>query len=379
MFIHWGLYSIPGRGEWLLYQENIPLEEYSRLADEFVPEAYDPDLWVATARDAGMKYMVLTTRHHDGFCLFDSGASDFTAPKSACGRDLIAEFAEACHRADMPLGLYYSLVDWRFPKVLPQHLVQADDTYTEMIEQAHAQVRELCTNYGKVDVLWYDMLRPHDRDLWRSEELNAMARRLQPDIVINNRAGPDEDFGTPENVIVPGARAWEACYTMNDTWGYAKYDRNYKTPMEIIRLLASCVAQDGNFLLNVGPEPDGRFPEAAVERLQAVGRWMRVNGEAIYGAGSSAVGAPAVAWSTGVGNTVYMLVERWPGSTLAFAWCGSKVVSAEMLADGRTARIEQEGDRVWLHGLPDEPPDPYMDVVKVTFDGRPQPSSPPYG
>ena len=379
MFIHWGLYAIPGRGEWLLYQEHIPVEEYACLAESFDPAMYDPSEWVAVARDAGMKYMVLTTRHHDGFCLFDSDVSDFTAPKTACGRDLVGEFAEACHNAGMRLGFYYSLVDWRFPGVLPYRVARPGPEHAAMVEQTHAQVRELCTRYGTVDIMWYDMMHPGDAAMWRSEELNAMVRELQPEIIINNRAGLDEDFGTPENVVRPDSRPWEACYTMNDTWGHAPYDRNYKPPGELVRLLVSCVAQGGNLLLNVGPDADGRFPVEAVENLRQVGRWMRANGESIYGAGPSPVVAPAVGWSARVGEAAYLFVQRWPGSTLPFAWCGSKVRSARVLSTGQEARIEQQGDRVWLHGLPAYPPDPYVSVVKLVTDGPLRGSDPAYG
>jgi len=284
MFIHWGLYSMPGRGEWIMYQEHIPNEEYAKLAEQFRPRHFNARDWVSMAQDAGMRYMVLTTRHHDGFCLFDSQVSEFTAPKTAARRDFIAEYAEACHAArGARMGFYYSLEDWRFAGQLPHLPMKTDSEYEPMVEQAHAQVRELCSNYGKVDVLWYDGGFPSH--VWRARELNAMVRSLQPDIIMDDRAGIPEDFGTPENVVIPQASPWEACYTMNDSWGYASGDLNYKTPATLLRLLASCVAQDGNFLLNVGPDAEGRFPSEAVTRLRAIGQWMRVNGEAPRGAG----------------------------------------------------------------------------------------------
>ena len=267
MFIHWGVYSIPSRGEWVLYQEHMTNDEYARLADEFDPRSYRPAEWVKLAADAGMKYVVLTTRHHDGFCLFDSKVSDFTAPKTAAGRDLIAEFAEACHSAGMRMGFYYSLVDWRFPGILPPGTKPYLKDWEPMVEQAHAQVREILTNYGKVDILWYDGCNPHDPDFWRSQELNAMARDLQPDIIINNRAALPADYGTPENRVIAEQRPWEACYTMNDSWGNCATDRNYKSPKELLHLLISCVSQSGNLLLNVGPDRDGVVPAEATERL----------------------------------------------------------------------------------------------------------------
>lgn len=378
MFIHWGLYSIPGRGEWMLYQEHISIKEYSKLADEFNPKDFHPEEWVALAKAAGMKYIIITTRHHDGFCLFDSKVSDFTAPKSAAGRDFIAEFVKACRDADMPFGFYYSLVDWRFPGTIPHGTRENDSVYKKMVKQAHSQIRELLTNYGKVDILWYDMLMPYDPVLWRSEELNAMVRKLQPDILINDRAGVPGDFTTPENTVSAQAGPWESCYSMNRTWGYARYDLNYKSVNELLRLLASCASQNGNFLLNVAPDGNGRIPIETTKRLYSIGKWMKVNGKAIYGAGSSPVVAPNLGLETRVGDKVYLLVQRWPGSTVPFAWCGSRVKSAVLLATGDQARIEQKDDRVWLHDLPEYPPDPYLNVIELSFYDEPKASNPPY-
>ena len=369
MFIHFGLYSLEGRGEWIMFYEHIPAEEYRRLADRFHPEHFNAREWVAVAQDAGMRYLVITTRHHDGFCLFDSAVSDFTAPKSAARRDLIAQFAEACHDLGMKLGFYYSLMDWRFPGLVPSGTRHPDEVYLPMVEQAHAQVRELMTGYGKVDVLWYDGCSPHDPKLWRSDELNAMARKLQPGIIINNRAGTPEDYGTPENVVVAESRPWEACYTMNETWGYAEGDRNWKSVNQLLYLLASCVSQGGNLLLNVGPDGEGRFSREAVDRLREVGRWLRRNGDAIYGAGRSNVSAPSLGWGTARGNRAYLIVLRWPGSTLPFAWCDRNIVSARLLADGRPVAVRQEGDRVWLTGLPQYAPEPYLAVIEMNLAG----------
>lgn len=378
MFIHFGVYSLSGHGEWDYYYEHIPKDEYTRLADRFVPERYNPREWVRIAQDAGMRYMVMVTRHHDGYCLYDSKVSDFTSTKCAAKRDFIAEYADACHEAGMRMGLYYSLVDWRFPAALFNIPRQADEVYAPMVNQAHAQVREILTNYGKVDILWYDMSVPNGADLWRSEELNAMARKLQPGILINNRAGTLEDFGTPENTIVPEKRPWEACYTMNETWGYAEGDRNWKSANQLIYVLATCASGGGNLLLNIGPEPDGRFPREAVDRLRQVGAWMRTNGDAIYGAKPSPVTAPALGWGTQAKGKVYLIILRWPGSTVPFAWCANKVLKAKLLATGQEARIEQKDDRVWLHGFPEYPPDALPSVVELTLDGEPRAAVPSF-
>ena len=324
-----------------------------------------------------MKYVVLTTRHHDGFCLFDSKVSDFTAPKTAAGRDLIAEYAQACHDLGMRMGFYYSLEDWRFPGQLPHLPIKEDRSiYQPMAEQAHAQVRELMTNYGAVDILWYDGNFPSD--VWRPEELNAMVRELQPEIIINNRSGPDEDFGTPENQIYALERPWEACYTMNDSWGYAAWDRNYKPVTELLHLLTTCCSGGGNLLLNVGPDAEGRIPAEAVDRLRIIGDWMRTNGEAIYGTVRSPVPAPAVGMTARKGNKVFIYVWRWPGVTLPLGWVGSRVVRASVLGCDRDLRIRQDGDRAWIDGLPQYPPDPNMSVIALEFDGDPEMSSPPY-
>ncbi|NLP11793.1 alpha-L-fucosidase [bacterium] len=378
MFIHWGLYSILGRGEWVLYQEHIPFSEYEQLADRFNPQQYDPNEWVALAKQAGMKYLVLTTRHHDGFCLFDSKVSPFTSAKTAAGRDLIAEFASACHAAGMRMGFYYSLQDWRFPNVTPHGRMISQQTLQPLVDQAFAQIRELLTQYGTVDILWFDCMWPHDVQRWRAQELIDMARSLQPNILINDRAGLPADFATPENAIVAQSRPWESCFCMNRSWGYAPYDRNYKPVHEVLRMLASCTSQNGNLLLNVSPDANGRIPVEQVEILRQVGRWMQLHGRAIYGARPSPVVAPNLGMESRVGDKVYLLIQRWPGSTVPFAWCGSKVRQARLLATGQLARVEQKADRVWLHDLPAYPPDPYLNVIELSFTGVPQASDPAY-
>jgi alpha-L-fucosidase len=377
MFIHWGLYSIAGRGEWIYYQEHWDTDEYAKLADQFNPQHFDARDWVKMAQDAGMKYMVLTTRHHDGFCLYDSDVSDFTAPKTAAGRDFIEEYVDACNDLGMRIGFYYSLGDWRFPGVIPHGQIEEDRSiYEPLVNQAHAQIRELMTNYGKVDILWYDGGWPGD--IWRPEELNGMARSLQPNIIINDRSGTAEDYGTPENEIKPMARPWEACYTMNDSWGYALWDLNYKSTTEILHLLSTCTSNGGNLLLNVGPDADGRFPDLAVDRLRNIGQWMQTHGDAIYGVEPSPVVANAMGYTARSGNTVYIHVWRWPGRELPIGWCGSQVARAHVLGSDARVSIRQEGDRVWLTGLPEYPPDMNMSVIALEFDEPPKKATPAY-
>ena len=378
MFIHWGVYSTEGRGEWIMYQEHIPYPEYRNLAGNFQPKTYDPAKWVALAKEAGMKYVVLTTRHHDGYCLFDSKVSDFTTVKVGPGRDLVAEFATACHKAGMKMGFYYSLTDWHFPGILPQGYPRSPEIMNPMVQQAHDQVKELLSNYGKVDILWFDGMTPGDTTTWRSGELIRMARKLQPDILINDRAGTSGDFVTPENVVAANNKPWESCYAMNRTWGYAPNDLNYKPVAELIRLLTSCASQGGNFLLNVSPDANGEIPKQQAESLQEIGKWMKVHGVTVYQAGPSPIVVANLGFQCRVGDKVYLLIQRWPGSVLPFAWCGSVVKSARILTTGQPLQIEQKEDRVWLRGLPVNPPDPYMNVVELSFDGAPKASSPAY-
>jgi alpha-L-fucosidase len=366
MFIHWGVYSIPARGEWVMHVEKIPAEQYAPLAQQFNPRKYDPDEWVALAKAAGMRYIVLTSRHHDGYSLFDSKVSDFTAPKTAAGRDLIREYVRACHKARMKVGFYYSLLDWRWPAYWagPE---KDPDGWRKLVEYVHAQVRELCTNYGKIDILWYDGAWPHSAEAWQSAKLNAMVRKLQPHIIINNRSQLPEDLDTPEQHITssdPG-RAWESCMTMNDHWGYCAGDDNWKSATQLIRNLVHCVSGGGNYLLNVGPKRDGTIPAESVKRLKEIGAWMKVNGESIYGCSRAPFGGGTAGPTTAKGNTVYLHVYYWPGEEICIPDVKPRVKSARILATGKQAQAVQEGDRLCLRGLPPKPPSPHDSVLAL--------------
>lgn len=294
MFIHWGLYSLLGRGEWVRFQERIPAAEYAALADEFAPRFYDPRAWARLAREAGMRYMVLTAKHHDGFCLFDSKQTNFSSVKTAARRDLVAEYVAACREEGLGVGLYFTLKDWTFPAYFRGP--DADPSgWAEMVAFIHAQVRELMTQYGSIDILWYDggddanfrwAWAGRTDEVWRSAELNAMARSCQPGILINDRSGLPEDFGTPEQEIPTSAgagRMEEACITLNNNWGFNPGDQEWKSPVRVLSQLVACAARGNNYLLNVGPDPNGVVPQPAVDCLQAVGAWMKRHGEAIYG------------------------------------------------------------------------------------------------
>jgi len=374
LFIHWGVYSIPARGEWVRYVERIPASEYERLAWKFNPKRYSPEEWVELAQEAGMRYMVLTTRHHDGYSLFDSQVSDFTAAKTAARRDLVEKYVEACRKKGMRIGFYYSLLDWRYRSYFdgPQ---KDPEGWTKFREYVHAQVRELCTNYGKIDVLWYDGAWPWSPEDWKSAELNAMVRRLQPDILINNRSGLPEDFGTPEQKIEPSSdvnRWWETCMTMNDNWGYSAADRNWKSVEQLVMNLVQCARDGGNYLLNVGPKPDGTIPVPSVRRLKEIGGWMRVNGESIYGSERCHQFSSMVGLTTAKGTTAYHHVFRWPGREITISGVRNKVLSAQLLATGRRIRVEQNQDRVFFKDLPKKAPDPIDSVLRMELDGRPE-------
>lgn len=372
MFIHWGLYSILKRGEWVMFFERIPKAEYAKLAFKFKPARFNANEWVALAKNSGMRYMVLTTRHHDGFCLWDSQVSDFTSVKTAAKRDFIAEFVEACRKAGMRIGFYYSLLDWRWPEYWDGPSKNPEG-WAKFREYVHMQVRELMANYGKIDVLWYDGAWPYRAEDWQSERLNSMVRSLQPDIIINNRSGVPEDFETPEQHIRYYDRPWESCVTIDESWwGYHSGDKHLKSPLEIVRLLTRCAAGNGNLLFNVGPRSDGSIPEAYARRLRVVGEWLKRNGESIYGAGAAPFGAHHLGYVTAKGNKAYIHVLYWPGREMCVAGIKNKVLHVYMLATETSLPYEQKDDRLFVHGLPPRPLDPINTVLALELDGKPE-------
>ncbi len=379
MFIHWGLYSLLGRGEWVMLEERIPAAEYAKLAGEFAPKKFDAFAWADLAVQAGAKYAILTTRHHDGFCLYDSEVSDFTSVRTAAKRDFVAEYVDAFRRAGLKIGFYYSLLDWRFPGYW--HPRKYKESADAMVEQYHAQVRELMSNYGRIDVLWYDGhwiegVKNVGR-FWRAREINAWVREKQPHILINNRSGVDEDLDTPEQHVTaskPG-RGWESCMTMGDScgWGYIRNNPNMKTETQILQHLVTAAAGEGNFLLNVGPKPDGTIRKAERRRMRAIGKWLRGNGEAIYGSQRCALKNGMLGLWTAKGKTAYLCVFRWPGREAVVPLVGSKVRSATLLNTGEPVehRVEENG-RLVLSGLPKKPPHLSVSVIKVEFATKPK-------
>lgn len=381
MFIHWGVYSLLGRGEWVMYRDRIPPEEYAKLADHFNPTHFDADAWSQLAVDAGMKYVVLTTRHHDGFCLFDSKVSDFTSVKTAARRDFIADYVESCRKYNLRVGLYYSLGDWRFG--IPKES-DSPEGAEKMLNQAHNQVRELLTNYGKIDLLWYDggwcyPSLPDDgtaeqAKYWQSEKLNAMVRELQPEIIINDRSGLPADYSTPEGHVSKPKdpdRSWETCMTMsgdeNSYWGFLRHDSSHKSTGQLLRFLALAACNGGNFLLNIGPDANGIVPQFALERLKNIGDWMKLNGDAIYNSETcdKFLGGSAGNLSQ-KGDTVYYHMFRWPGQEAIIPKINVKILDAKVLASDETVEFTQEeSGRVTLHNLPLNPPDPYNTVIAI--------------
>jgi alpha-L-fucosidase len=388
VFLHWGLYSVLGRNEWSLYLDRWRLRDYEKLADRFEPSRYNADQWAAWAAESGVRYMVLTTRHHDGFCLFDSRVSDFTSVRRAAKRDLVAEYTEALRNAGIKVGLYYSLVDWRFKGAW-----QADrypDSAAAMVERAHAQVRELMTNYGPIDLLWYDggtwSGSQPPAEAYRSRALNAMVRELQPQIIINDRSGLPEDFGTPECRIEASAdeqRPWESCLQMDDiSWGHVPHSPDLKTAERIVADLVEVAAGAGNLLLNTGPQPDGRIRPEEERRIRTAGTWLRRNGAAIYGSRRSplqAYGAMGSAnrMSRWIGSpdpcVHYLAALCWTGAEFFTVQVDGAVKDVTILATGeKVSHARGHGGRLTFTGLPDTPPDPLCTVFRVVFERPPR-------
>jgi alpha-L-fucosidase len=393
MFIHWGIYSVPagtyhgrkidGIGEWIMHNAKIPVAEYAEYAKRFNPVKFDAETWVKTAKDAGMKYIVITSKHHDGFAMFGSKASPYNiVDATPFQRDPLRELADACRKHDIKLGFYYSQAqDWHHPggAAFGGHWDRAQDgdmtAYLEKV--AVPQVREILTNYGPgvPAVLWWDT--PADMTRQRAELLTPLLA-LRPDIITNNRLGGgfDGDTETPEQFVpatgFPG-RDWETCMTTNDTWGYKSYDQNWKSPQELTRTLIDVASKGGNYLLNVGPTSEGEIPAASVERLRTVGRWMAANGEAIYGTSASPFKALAWGRCTQKPGRLYLHVFDWPNDGKLVVPMTGHVTRAHLLAgEGKLLPITASGESVTI-AVPKEAPDAIASVVVAEVEGAVQP------
>lgn len=401
LFIHWGVYSVPageyrgrpvdGIGEWIMNNAHIPCAEYRRYAKQFNPVRYDPDAWVRLAKEAGMKYIIITSKHHDGFALFDSKVTDWdVVDATPYGKDLLKPLAEACSRHGMRLGFYYSQAqDWNHPGgyATGGHWDPAQDgRLSDYIRTVAApQVTEILSGYGPVSVLWWDT--GNGLDQAAADTLRSLLR-LQPGIISNDRLGSgyEGDTETPEQFIpatgFPG-RDWETCMTMNDTWGYKKSDRNWKSAQTLVRQLVEAASKGGNYLLNVGPTSEGLIPEPSVERLKAVGRWMKVNDEAIYGTQASPF--RSLEWGRCTqkpapgGTRLYLHVFDWPADgILAVPGIANRPKQAYLLSDpAKTALPVERVEDAIVVTLPSAAPDTAASVVVLDIQGKPEVVEPP--
>ena len=383
MFIHWGLYAIPARGEWVRSVERIPSEAYDPYREEFSPGHCDMGAWMDAAKGAGMQYVVMTAKHHDGFCLFDSAYTDFKSTNSPAGRDFVREYLEAARERGLRAGLYFSLLDWRHPDYPhfgdPHHPMRDNPAcgnegrdFDRYLEYLHNQVRELCTNYGRLDLLWFDFSYGALRgEAWKATELVNMVRSLQPEVIIDNRlevsgegfgsladcrpAPYHGDFVSPEQIIPPnGLRdaqgrplVWESCVTMNNHWGYCAADHDYKPASMLIKKLVECVSKGGNLLLNVGPDAQGRFPEESLRILKEIGLWMDRNGDSIYGCGPAGLEKPEYGRVTRNGNRLYCHIFEKPiGPLPLYGLRREQIRSIRRLADGSQVPLSSS----WVHG-----------------------------
>jgi len=381
MFVHFGLYSGLGRHEWAMALEAWPVGEYEKLTEKFLPRPGAPREWAKLAKAAGMKYMVMTTRHHEGFSLWDSKANPYNSVNLGPKRDIVREFVDACREYDLKIGFYSSLMDWHHPD--GGRSAYDSEARRRFNDYIFALNRELLTNYGKIDILWFDVALPMEHwEGWNSLEMNQHLRALQPDIIINNRSRLDEDFGTPEGQITPESnRDWEACMTFNDvSWGYidsrqaAPYSHSSK---QILKMLGTCANGGGNLLLNIGPAPDGSVPSEAVEPLTSVGRWLEQNGEAVYGKliPCGRFEGSGVCITSIKGNNAYMWNGIWPSQgDMYIGGFRGKLLGACILATGEPLDFTQEKFRIHLINLPKEAPDSItgVTVIKLTFEETPE-------
>lgn len=394
MFIHWGPYAQYSRGEQVLFREHLDQTEYEQNACGWNPTAFDATAWAETAVRGGMKYAVLTTRHHDGYCLWDSKLTDYTSVQQAPQRDFVADYVAAFRKAGLKVGLYYSLADWRIPAYWngPHNDPQGWASFRDYV---HGQVCELLSNYGKIDVIWFDGAWPQTAQEWHSAELVQKIRSLQPEILINNRLGVDSpasdqpgsvvpstgrsphlgDFGTPEHEIRAEDRLWESCQvTTWRLWGHTRGER-WRPADFLLDMLVESASKGGNLLLNVGPDADGRLPDEFVERIEAIGDWLAVHGEAIYGVEAGEV-CEFITYGrqTRSGNNLYLIVRFWDGSgEINLGGLATPVARASLLTTGEALSFTQSEDHLRIEGLPTESPTPLFPVIKLECSAPPQP------
>jgi alpha-L-fucosidase len=369
LFVHWGPVSLTGKEiGWARGGErrgtggrgDVPVEVYDNLYKEFNPVKFDAKEWVSIAKASGMKYLVFTTKHHDGFSMFDSKLTDYKITNSPFKRDVVAELAEACHEAGLELGFYYSPPDWHHPDYRTAN-------HSRYIEYLHGQLQELCTNYGRLGIIWFDGLGGTAKD-WDSERLVKMIRRLQPQVIINNRAGLPEDYDTPEQQVGQFQihRPWESCITICQQWAWKPDDR-MKSLKECIDILVRCAGGDGNLLLNVGPMPTGEIEPRQVARLKEIGLWLNRYGEAIYSTRGGPFRPGPWGASTYRGNKIYLHILSWQEDQVVLPVIQRKVVSASVLTGGSMI-LKQAADRIELF-VPKEDRSDLDTIVVLELDG----------
>ena len=387
-------------------RERITDEDYQKYFDHFDPDLYDPTIWAQAARDAGMKYFVITTKHHEGFCLWDSKYTDYKATNTPYGKDLIAPFVEAFRAEGLRIGFYYSLIDWHHPDFTidihhPQrnleNAAELNKTrdMTRYVAYMHNQIRELLTNYGQIDVLWCDFSYPDreykglpgkGRDDWESEKLVKMIRELQPNILLDNRLDLPEaaDFYTPEQIQPPSwihidgePVLWETCQTFSGSWGYHRDEATWKSPGQLIRMLVNTVSCGGNLLMNVGPTARGTWDQRALDALAVYRDWMGLNADSIYGCTQSEFTAPPDCRLTQNGKKLYVHVFAWPFKYLLVDGLAEKVQYAQLLHDGSEVLMDavpawqleqmQIPEGTLVLSLPVKKPNVVVPVVELTL------------
>lgn len=407
MFIHWGLYALPGGewngkpvdgiGEWIMNNGHIPMADYEKLASQFNPVKFNATQWVNIAKDAGVRYIVITSKHHDGFSMFDSKISDYTIVKSTpFKRDPMKELAAACKDAGITFCFYHSIMDWHHPDAqrigYPDYNnARSNPNFPRYVANyLKPQVKELLSSYGPIGILWFDGEWIGDWKASMGQDLYAWCRSLQPSVIVNNRVGKARnsmqgmdkgegavgDYGTPEQEIPATGFGqgvdWESCMTMNDTWGFKKNDHNWKSTATILRMLIDCASKGGNFLLNIGPTPEGQIPAPSVERLAEVGKWMKINHEAIYGTTASPFKELAFGKCTQKQGKLYLHILNWPAGGKLLVPLHNHVTKVYALAEPDKALTFGDGDHGLEINVPASAPATVATVLVVELDGNPE-------
>lgn len=388
MFIHWGLYALPARHEWVRSREEIGEERYRRYFDHFDPDLFDAKAWAKSARAAGMKYAVLTAKHHEGFCLFDSAYTDYKCTNTPAGRDLVREYADAFRAEGLHVGFYYSLIDWHHPDFTLdcthplRNAPNAEEINRGRDMKKYAaymreQVTELLTHYGKIDILWFDFsysrqtdpnhpwMKGKGKDDWEADKLIALARSLQPGIIIDNRTEIEQDLWTPEQYQPSDwlrhketgeLVTWEACHTFSGSWGYYRDEMTWKSPELLIKTLISTVSCGGNLLMNVGPTARGCFDERAERALSVYADWMKYNGRSIYGCTMAEPDLLSTAPSScrytqsEDGKRLYIHLFDYPFEFLEIRGLAGRVEYAQFLHDASEIRYTEGGSEHYSEG-----------------------------